>query len=122
MKYDRNTDLGLTWAGLTEVRHAYDWDPATFIGGVRESDIVGVEAPLWTETIRNITAAQQMAFPPLPPLAATAAELYAELRQRHSFQLTAAQLKVALNSDFSDWSSPLKHGDTVVFIPPVAGG
>ena len=35
---------------------------------------------------------------------------------------TPAQLKVALNSEFSDWQTPLKHGDTVVFIPPVAGG
>lgn len=54
--------------------------------------------------------------------AATPAELYNELRQRHSFQLTATQLKVALNSEFSDWHTPLRHGDTVVFIPPVAGG
>jgi len=54
--------------------------------------------------------------------AGTAGELYAELRQRHPFQLTSAQLKVALNSEFSDWQTPLKHGDTVVFIPPVAGG
>ena len=52
----------------------------------------------------------------------TPAELYAQLRQRHPFQLGPAQLKVALNSEFSDWQTPLKHGDTVVFIPPVAGG
>ena len=51
-----------------------------------------------------------------------AAELYAELRARHSFQLAPAQLKVALNAEFSDWHGALKHGDTVVFIPPVAGG
>jgi molybdopterin-guanine dinucleotide biosynthesis protein A len=54
--------------------------------------------------------------------AGTPAELYAELRRRHPFQLGPAQLKVALNSEFSDWQTPLKHGDTVVFIPPVAGG
>ena len=54
--------------------------------------------------------------------AGTPAELYAELRQRHPFQLTSAHLKVALNSEFGDWQTPLKHGDTVVFIPPVAGG
>lgn len=54
--------------------------------------------------------------------AGTPAELYAELRQRHPFQLTTTQLKVAMNSEFSDWQTPLKHGDTVVFIPPVAGG
>lgn len=58
----------------------------------------------------------------LDTMAATPAELYDELRQRHPFQLTAGQLKVALNSEFSDWHTPLRHGDTVVFIPPVAGG
>lgn len=58
----------------------------------------------------------------LDTTAATPAELYDELRKRHPFQLAATQLKVALNSEFSDWHSPLRHGDTVVFIPPVAGG
>jgi molybdopterin-guanine dinucleotide biosynthesis protein A len=54
--------------------------------------------------------------------ARTAAELYEELRARHGFHLSAAQLKVAVNAEFSDWNAALKHGDTVVFIPPVAGG
>jgi molybdopterin-guanine dinucleotide biosynthesis protein A len=54
--------------------------------------------------------------------ASTPAELYDELRRRHPFQLAQAQLKVALNSEFADWQTPLQHGDTVVFIPPVAGG
>jgi molybdopterin-guanine dinucleotide biosynthesis protein A len=58
----------------------------------------------------------------LDTTAATPAELYDELRKRHPFQLAASQLKVALNSEFSDWHTPLRHGDTVVFIPPVAGG
>lgn len=58
----------------------------------------------------------------LDTTAATPAELYDELRKRHPFQLTPSQLKVALNNDFSDWHTPLRHGDTVVFIPPVAGG
>jgi molybdenum cofactor guanylyltransferase len=54
--------------------------------------------------------------------AATPEQLYEELRKRHRFRLAPSQLKVALNSDFSDWRAPLNHGDTVVFIPPVAGG
>jgi molybdopterin-guanine dinucleotide biosynthesis protein A len=54
--------------------------------------------------------------------AATPAALYNELCRRHPFQLASSQLKVALNSEFSDWQTPLRHGDTVVFIPPVAGG
>jgi molybdenum cofactor guanylyltransferase len=58
----------------------------------------------------------------LDTTAATAADLYEELRARYSFQLAAAQLKVALNAEFGDWRTPLSHGDSVVFIPPVAGG
>jgi molybdenum cofactor guanylyltransferase len=54
--------------------------------------------------------------------ARTPAELYIELQSRYPFQLAASQLKVAVNTDFRDWHSPLNAGDTVVFIPPVAGG
>jgi molybdenum cofactor guanylyltransferase len=54
--------------------------------------------------------------------ATTPAELYRELQHRHPFQLTQQQLKVAVNADFQDWNAPLANGDTVVFIPPVAGG
>ena len=55
-------------------------------------------------------------------VAATPGELYSELQGRHSFHLTPEQLKVAINSDFADWNAPLRNDDTVVFIPPVAGG
>ncbi len=54
--------------------------------------------------------------------AATPADLYAELKSRHAFTLPREQLKVAVNTEFSDWSRKLKAGDAVVFIPPVAGG
>jgi molybdopterin-guanine dinucleotide biosynthesis protein A len=54
--------------------------------------------------------------------ASTPAGLYEELVARYGFTLSRDQLKVAVNSEFSDWSRPLKIGDAVVFIPPVAGG
>jgi len=54
--------------------------------------------------------------------AATAAALYGELSARHHFTLAREQLKVAVNSEFAEWSRALRAGDTVVFIPPVAGG
>lgn len=54
--------------------------------------------------------------------AATPAELYEELRTRHSFTLPASALRVAVNTDFADWNRPLAENDVVVFIPPVAGG
>jgi molybdopterin converting factor subunit 1 len=58
----------------------------------------------------------------LETAAATAAELFAELQARYGFTLSREQLKVAVNSEFSEWSRPLRAGDAVVFIPPVAGG
>ena len=69
MKYDRSTELGLRWAGLIPLDTAYNWDPANYIAGVGEHNIVGLEAPLWAETIRNITAAHYLAMPRIPAYA-----------------------------------------------------
>jgi molybdopterin-guanine dinucleotide biosynthesis protein A len=54
--------------------------------------------------------------------AATPADLFAELNHRYGFTLAREQLKVAVNTEFADWSHRLRAGDAVVFIPPVAGG
>jgi molybdopterin converting factor subunit 1 len=52
----------------------------------------------------------------------TARELYDQLKSQYQFNLSTDLAKVAVNSDFVDWNTPLKDGDTVVFIPPVSGG
>jgi hexosaminidase len=72
MKYTPATELGLTWAAIIELRDAYDWDPATYMSGVTEQNIVGVEAPIWSETLRNITAVEHLAMPRLPAIAEVA--------------------------------------------------
>ncbi len=69
MKYDKTTILGLNWAGEIEVRTAYDWEPASSIGSLPAANIIGVEAPLWTETIATIGDVDFMAFPRLPAIA-----------------------------------------------------
>jgi hexosaminidase len=69
MKYDRNTPLGLDWAGYIEVQTAYGWDPGTRVSGVPESAVLGVEAPLWSETLRSLDDIEYMAFPRLPAIA-----------------------------------------------------
>jgi hexosaminidase len=69
MKYDESTPLGQDWAGLVEVRDAYDWDPATLVDGVTEKDVLGVEAPLWSETIVTDDDIDYMTFPRLPAIA-----------------------------------------------------
>jgi hexosaminidase len=69
MKYTPSTVLGQDWAGLIEVSDAYGWDPGSFLKGVDESSINGVEAPLWTETIRSTADIEYMAFPRLAAIA-----------------------------------------------------
>jgi molybdopterin converting factor subunit 1 len=52
----------------------------------------------------------------------TAGELYEELRARHGFTLPAERLRAAVNDEFAPWTAALRDGDTLVFLPPVAGG
>jgi molybdopterin-guanine dinucleotide biosynthesis protein A len=54
--------------------------------------------------------------------ARTPRELYEELKARHPFSLAPEMLRVAVNAEFGEWSQTLADGDSVVFIPPVAGG
>jgi hexosaminidase len=63
MKYTDTTSLGLDWAGTIEVSDAYNWDPVTLVEGVPENAILGLEAPLWTETIQTMDQIEYMAFP-----------------------------------------------------------
>jgi molybdopterin converting factor subunit 1 len=53
--------------------------------------------------------------------AATAEDLFAELSERYGFP-PRERFRVAVNAEFSNWEATLCEGDTVVFIPPVAGG
>jgi hexosaminidase len=69
MKYDTSTPIGLNWAAFIEVQSAYEWDPTTVAPGVPESAILGVEAPIWTETIASIADLEMMAFPRLAAVA-----------------------------------------------------
>lgn len=65
MKYDDATRLGLDWAGPISVRKAYDWEPTTLLKGVPASSILGIEAPLWSETLETLADIEYMAFPRL---------------------------------------------------------
>jgi hexosaminidase len=69
MKYDKTTVLGLDWAGQIEVRTAFDWDPVSALAGHPPDRILGIEAPLWTETVATTGDLDFMAFPRLPALA-----------------------------------------------------
>jgi hexosaminidase len=69
MKYDSTTKLGQSWAAYIEVNDAYNWDPATLVPNIGKDNILGVEAPLWSETITNMDELEYMVFPRLPGIA-----------------------------------------------------
>lgn len=54
--------------------------------------------------------------------AATPGALYEELQTRHAFSLPGNRIRAAVNGNFVPANSGLNAGDTIVFIPPVAGG
>ncbi|NFS10003.1 beta-N-acetylhexosaminidase [Clostridium botulinum] len=62
MKYNDNTPYGLTWAGYIPVETAYKWDPTDY---APKELVLGIEAPLWTETISDTKAMDYMIYPRL---------------------------------------------------------
>jgi molybdopterin-guanine dinucleotide biosynthesis protein A len=58
----------------------------------------------------------------LQTAARTPQELYEQLQRDRGLQLAPQFLRVAINDEFGDWQQPLAEGDTVAFLPPVAGG
>ncbi len=66
LKYTELTPLGQNWAGYIEVPDGYQWDPATVMPSVSEDRVLGVEAPLWSETLETMDDIEMMAFPRLP--------------------------------------------------------
>jgi hexosaminidase len=69
MKYDDATVLGLNWAGNVDVAVPYEWDPATHLPSIQEGRILGVEAPIWSETIVTFDDLEFLAFPRLAAVA-----------------------------------------------------
>jgi len=63
MQYDSTTQWGLHWAAYIEVDEAYNWDPASLVAGIGKENILGIESPLWSETITNLEEIEYMVFP-----------------------------------------------------------
>ncbi|MEA3505312.1 MAG: family 20 glycosylhydrolase [Bacteroidota bacterium] len=49
-----------------EVDKAYNWDLDANVDGIIKENILGIEAPLWTETIENMDDIEFMVVPRLP--------------------------------------------------------
>lgn len=69
MQYDTTTQLGLHWAAYIEIDDAYNWEPTELVEGIEKDQILGVEAPLWTETITTRGELEFMVFPRLTAIA-----------------------------------------------------
>ncbi|MCP4988901.1 MAG: family 20 glycosylhydrolase [Colwellia sp.] len=72
LKYDKDTAIGLKWAGFNSIENSYNWDPETNIESLNPNSIIGVEAALWGETITSMNDAQYMIFPRLLTLSEVA--------------------------------------------------
>lgn len=62
MKYNEETPYGLDWAGYIPVDVAYKWDPTDY---APKKLVLGLEAPLWTETISTQDQMDYMIYPRL---------------------------------------------------------
>ncbi len=111
MKYNPETKLGLSWAAFIEVDAAYDWDPATYDPEISRENIVGIETPLWSETISTFKEAEYLLYPRLPGYAEIG-WTPAELRSWDEYRLRlAAHGKRLEVMDIGFYRSPLVDWD-----------
>lgn len=66
-KQDSRQPQGPTWAcgGPCTLQNAYSWDPATYVSGIGEASVLGVEGAFWGEFIRGADQAEYYSFPRL---------------------------------------------------------
>ncbi len=72
MQYDSTTRIGLHWAAYIELDSAYLWSPENYADSLEREDILGVESPLWTETVTNRADLEYLVFPRLSAIAEVA--------------------------------------------------
>jgi hexosaminidase len=63
MKYDSLSVYGLDWSGHIPVDTAYIWSVEKYLRNLPKEKILGIEAPLWSETISNMQELEYLAFP-----------------------------------------------------------
>lgn len=69
-KYSLNERIGTQWAQAPlTLQEAYGWNPAAVIRGVGDNYILGVEAPLWSETFSTRQQLEYLAFPRIVAIA-----------------------------------------------------
>lgn len=78
--------LGLSWACNTgcDVDQFYNWDPGSYVNGVTDKNVIGVEGALWGETIPTLSDAEYLAFPRLLAIAEIGWSPKAQRTSEHS--------------------------------------
>ncbi|WP_460797267.1 beta-N-acetylhexosaminidase [Microbacterium sp. GXF0217] len=69
MKPSPEDPLGLSWAAIIDLEAAYGWEPDAIVPGLDESAILGIEGPLWSETIAALADIDHLFFPRAAALA-----------------------------------------------------
>ena len=59
--------LGLSWACNTgcDVDQFYNWDPGSYVNGVTDRNVIGIEGAMWGETVPTLSDAEYLVFPRL---------------------------------------------------------
>ena len=98
MRYDATHPdcYGLSWCGYVGVQKAYEWDPGTLVSGINDSNIVGVEAPTWSDTLPPFAWIENLAW---PRLAGAAEVAWSPVSGRNW-----AEYKVRLGSQGPRWT------------------
>lgn len=69
MQYDSTSPIGLHWAAYVELWDAYNWEPSQLNPKLPPESILGLEAPLWSETLGKLADFEYMALPRMPAVA-----------------------------------------------------
>ncbi len=65
MQYDTASKYGLHWAAYIPVDTAYIWSADELAPEIKRENILGIEAPLWGETVSDLDEAEYLIFPRL---------------------------------------------------------
>ncbi|WP_298037068.1 beta-N-acetylhexosaminidase [uncultured Microbacterium sp.] len=99
-KYDADFPLGLDWAALIDLETAYGWEPTTIVDGLPEAAVLGVEGPLWAETLETPDDIDQLLF----PRAAAIAEIGWSQKESRDWESFRARVRaVASVWDAAGW-------------------
>lgn len=117
MQYQEDSKFGLHWAGYIPVDTAYVWAPETYVKEIPRNLILGLEAPLWSETISNSEEMEYLAFPRLPGYAELAWTTQENRSWGHYKKRLAKQSHYFKRNKIKYYPSPKINWETAALMP-----